>query len=153
MGHPRDLHVLQHSFPTRRSSDLSLGELTAGLTRRPLLVADADVLTFIQARLVACFGDRPHEILAFRGEVTHAAIGGLAASGTALGADAVIGIGGGKGLDAAKGVAFKLGLPFIAVPSIASNDSPTGRSMAIYNDEHVLVAIETIPDKNGRAHL
>src|SRR3546814_5310030 len=47
----------------------SLGELTAGLTRRPLLVADADVLTFIQARLVACFGDRPHEILAFRGEV------------------------------------------------------------------------------------
>src|SRR3546814_2231941 len=116
MGHPRDLHVLQHSFPTRRSSDLSLGELTAGLTRRPLLVADAEVLTFIQTRLEACFGDRPHEILAFRGEVTHAAIDGLAASGTALGADAVIGIGGGKGRDAAKGVAFKLGLPFIAVP-------------------------------------
>src|SRR3546814_5732446 len=50
----------------------SLGELTAGLTRRPLLVADAEVLTFIQTRLEACFGDRPHEILAFRGEVTHA---------------------------------------------------------------------------------
>src|SRR3546814_15864303 len=25
-GHPRDLHVLTHSFPTRRSSDLVIGE-------------------------------------------------------------------------------------------------------------------------------
>lgn len=124
----------------------SLGTLTAGLTARPLLVADADVLPFIEKSLAESFADRPHKILAFRGEVTQSAIDALAASGTALGADVVIGIGGGKGLDAAKGVAFKLELPFVAVPSIASNDSPTGRSMAIYNDDHVLVAIESIPD-------
>jgi len=123
-----------------------LGELTAGFAGRPLLIADADVLPFIQASLDASFADRPHAVLSFRGEVTQAAIDSLAANGTALNADLVIGIGGGKGLDAAKGVAFQLGLPFVAVPSIASNDSPTGRSLAIYNDEHILVAVENIPD-------
>lgn len=121
-----------------------LGELTGRLTQRPLLVVDADVLPFVETVLKAAFADRTHNILPFRGEVTQGAIDALA--GQAPDADCVIGIGGGKGLDAAKGVAFKMGLPFIAVPSIASNDSPTGRSMAIYNDEHVLVAIETIPD-------
>lgn len=123
---------------------LQLGELTERLTRRPLLVVDADVLPFVEAALDATFTGRPITKLAFRGEVTNGAIDSLVAQ--ASDADCVIGIGGGKGLDAAKGVAFRLGLPFIAVPSIASNDSPTGRSMAIYNDEHVLVAIETIPD-------
>jgi glycerol dehydrogenase len=124
----------------------SLGELTIGLTRRPLLIVDADVLPFVEQRLDAAFGDRSHLLLPFRGEVTRAAIAALVGQGRAAGADAVIGIGGGKGLDAAKGVALGLGLGFIAIPSIASNDSPTGRSMAIYDDHHVLVAIESIPD-------
>lgn len=121
-----------------------LGELTERLTRTPLLIVDGDVLPFVEAGLKASLNDRPHTILPFRGEVTQSAIDALAAQ--AGDADCVIGIGGGKGLDAAKGVAFKQRLPFIAVPSIASNDSPTGRSMAIYNDEHVLVAIESLPD-------
>ncbi|PKP90993.1 MAG: hypothetical protein CVT77_13450 [Alphaproteobacteria bacterium HGW-Alphaproteobacteria-16] len=121
-----------------------MGSLTERLTQRPLLVVDADVLPFVEAQLANAFAGRPSTTLAFRGEVTQPAIDALAAQASA--ADCVIGIGGGKGLDAAKGVAFKLALPFIAVPSIASNDGTTGRSMAIYNDDHVLVAIETIPD-------
>lgn len=121
-----------------------LGTLTERLTGRPLLVIDADVLPFVEGQLRATFGDRPHQLLAFRGEVTWTAIDALA--GQAGDADCVIGVGGGKGLDAAKGVALRRHLPFIAVPSIASNDSPTGRAMAIYDEAHVLVAIETLPD-------
>ena len=124
----------------------SLGELTAGLTQRPLLIVDADVLPFVEQRLAAAFADREHVVLPFRGEVTRTAIAALVDQGSQARADAVIGIGGGKGLDTAKGVALQLSLGFIAVPSIASNDSPTGRSMAIYDDQHVLVAIESIPD-------
>lgn len=123
-----------------------LGDLTAGLTRSPLLIVDADVLPFVDQRLAAAFVGRAHTILPFRGEVTRPAIAALVDAGRKAGADAVIGIGGGKGLDAAKGVALSLELGFIAIPSIASNDSPTGRSMAIYDDQHVLVAIESIPD-------
>ena len=122
-----------------------LGEYSAPLTQRPLLVADSDVLPMIAVRLAATLADRPHEILSFRGEVTYAAIEALTAKGRGFDADCVIGIGGGKGLDAAKGAALRLGLPFIAVPSIASNDSPTGRSLAIYDDSHAMVAVEVIP--------
>lgn len=121
-----------------------MGRLTERLTRRPLLIVDADVLPFVEASLFSAFAGRETSTLAFRGEVTRSTINALA--GQAGEADCVIGVGGGKGLDAAKGVALKLQLPFIAVPSIASNDSPTGRSLAIYNEDHVLVAIETIPD-------
>jgi glycerol dehydrogenase len=124
----------------------SLGDLTERLSKTPLVIVDADVLPFVEASLKSAFKERPHKILPFQGEVTYAAIDGLTERGAELHADAVIGIGGGKGLDAAKGVAFKSGLPFIAVPSIASNDSPTGRSMAIYDESHVLIAIENIPD-------
>lgn len=123
-----------------------LGEMTAGLTDSPLLIVDADVLPFVEQRLNAAFAGRSATILPFRGEVTRPAIAALVEAGRRAGADAVIGIGGGKGLDAAKGVALALGLGFIAVPSIASNDSPTGRSMAIYDDQHALVAIESIPE-------
>lgn len=121
-----------------------MGALTGRLTRQPLLVVDADVLPFVETQLATAFAGRAGTTLAFRGEVTQGAIDALAAQAGA--ADCVIGIGGGKGLDAAKGVALKLALPFIAVPSIASNDSPTGRSLAVYDDEHALVAIDAIPD-------
>ncbi len=122
-----------------------LGDLTERLTRFPLVIVDAEVLPFVETPLSLAFSDRDHAVIPFSGEVTVSAIEALMAR-AAEGSDCVIGIGGGKGLDAAKGVAHRLQLPFIAVPSIASNDSPTGRSMAIYNDDHVLVAIESIAD-------
>jgi glycerol dehydrogenase len=123
-----------------------LGQLTADLAARPVVVVDADVLPRVQDALQAAFAERRHLILPFRGEVTRAAIGELVAQAEAIEADAVVGIGGGKALDASKGVAKGLALPFIAAPSIASNDSPTARSMAIYDEQHALVAIENLTE-------
>jgi glycerol dehydrogenase len=121
-----------------------LGELTADLTERPVVVVDADVLPQVQSALQAAFADRRHVILPFRGEVIRAAIDDLITHAASIEPDAVVGIGGGKALDVAKGVAKSLVLPFIAAPSIASNDSPTARSMAIYDERHTLVAIENL---------
>jgi glycerol dehydrogenase len=121
-----------------------LGPLTAGLSDRPVVVVDADVLPLVQATLAASFAGRSSLILPFRGEVTYAAIGELRTQARAAQPDLVVGVGGGKALDAAKGVAKGLGAPFVAAPTIASNDSPTGRSMAIYDEGHTLVAIESL---------
>ncbi|MBA3054453.1 MAG: glycerol dehydrogenase [Sphingomonadales bacterium] len=123
-----------------------LGALSERFATRPLVIVDADVLPFVSATLDRALTGRASTVLPFRGEVTFAAIDALVAAGKDAGADVVMGLGGGKGLDAAKATALRLDLPYVAIPSIASNDSPTGRSMAIYDDSHVMVAVEVIPD-------
>ncbi|EKD58971.1 MAG: hypothetical protein ACD_56C00016G0002 [uncultured bacterium] len=52
--------------------------------------------------------------------------------------EVVIGIGGGKTLDAAKAAAFDMKLPMISVPTIASTDAPCSALSVIYTDEGVV---------------
>ncbi|RJG05436.1 glycerol dehydrogenase [Noviherbaspirillum cavernae] len=80
----------------------------------------------------------------FPGECTAAVIGGLAEEAASSGIDMVIGFGGGKTIDTAKGVAKALGCRLFIVPSIASNDSPTSRLIVLYNEQHMVAGVETM---------
>jgi len=80
--------------------------------------------------------------LRFPGECTANAIRDLASQAQASGADMVIGFGGGKTIDTAKGVAKALGLRLIIVPSIASNDSPTSRLIVLYDEQHAVAGVD-----------
>lgn len=79
-------------------------------------------------------------MLRFGGECTRPAIDGLAEQ--AAGADLVIGFGGGKTIDTAKGVAKAIGVPLFIVPSIASNDSPTSRLIVLYDEQHRVAGVD-----------
>ena len=122
----------------------SLPRVCAGLRGKPFLVVDADVLAFVGTRLEALFADAPKVIAAFRGEVTAAVMDDLAEQARGAGADLVVGIGGGKALDVGKGCARRTGWPFVSVPTVASNDSPTSIALAVYDDHHQMVAVEAL---------
>lgn len=59
--------------------------------------------------------------------------------------DCVVGIGGGKLVDAAKYVAQNLAVPVVICPSIASNDAPCSALSVMYTEEGTFCGIEYYP--------
>ena len=111
---------------------------------KPAVVIDAEVLKLTGDLLADIFANVDHVVLPFSGEVTVGAMAGLAERVRAAGASLVIGIGGGKALDAAKGSAIRAGARYVSAPTVASNDSPTGMTLAVYDDCHNIAAIESM---------
>lgn len=123
-----------------------LGPVVAGIARSAALVGDADVLaryaTTVDGALrqagVACSS------AALRGEVSDAAIAMIDAE-LPRDSGCVLGLGGGRSIDAAKAVALKRGLPVITIPTAASNDSPTSRIFVMYRQDGALDRVEKLP--------
>lgn len=124
-----------------------LGAVLAPYGVRPVVVTDPFVHDLLGERVVRILtnaGLRP-EVRLLTGEITSAAADGIAASARDVGAGVVVGVGGGKSLDAAKAVSIRLGLPVVTVPTVASNDSPTSSAVAMYDDAHLLVSVDSMP--------
>jgi glycerol dehydrogenase len=123
-----------------------LGPVVAGIARHAALVGDADVLSRYGATVEQALRDAGVAVgsAALRGEVSDSAIAALDA---ALPRDAgvVIGLGGGRSIDASKAVALKRGLPVVTVPTAASNDSPTSRIFVMYRQDGALDRVEKLP--------
>jgi glycerol dehydrogenase len=124
-----------------------LGGVLAPYGPRPLLVTDAYVRGLLENRITEILARSTLSPvwLELRGEITAAAADELTGSAPDAGVGVVVGIGGGKSLDAAKAVSLRLGLPVVTVPSVASNDSPTSAAVAMYDDAHRLVAVDRLP--------
>ena len=73
----------------------------------------------------------------FGGEASTSEIDRMAAFGKERNCDVVIGLGGGKTIDASKAVSDLLTVPVAVVPTIASTDAPTSALSVIYTDEGV----------------
>jgi glycerol dehydrogenase len=110
----------------------------------PVLVGDAHVMTMLGDKLRSlCKAEGLDPLcLTLEGEITRAAIAGLEDQLGDRKASLVIGVGGGKSLDAAKALAVRIKKPVFTVPTIASNDSPTSAAIAMYDDNHVMIAVD-----------
>ncbi|MGD9525588.1 MAG: glycerol dehydrogenase [Candidatus Nanopelagicales bacterium] len=122
-----------------------LPELLGTFGDEPVVVSDAPVLALLGAQVesgLRSAGLRP-TVLRLDGEITYAAVESLLAQ-CPPGASVVAAMGGGKALDAGKALSERLGVAVVTVPTIASNDSPTSGVAAMYDDEHVMVAVDRI---------
>ncbi len=72
----------------------------------------------------------------FGGECTHGEIDRIRKIYQTHKCHVIVGVGGGKALDTAKGVSYYEGCPVISVPTIASTDSPTSAISVVYTEDH-----------------
>jgi glycerol dehydrogenase len=119
----------------------TLGALLAGRHDRVVVLVDALLVDRLHERLATSLRDagvvatiHPNE-----GEVTQSRIDALTGTVRRTDPSVVVAVGGGKTLDTGKGVARNLGIGVVTVPTIASNDGPTSRVIALYDDEHRLI--------------
>ena len=121
-----------------------LGPLLAERGDTPVLVVDAPVRDLIGDRVSRTCADAAVDalVLVVPGEVTYAAVEELVGACAGYQPTVVVGLGGGKVLDSAKAVSVRLGVPVMTVPTIASNDSPTSSAIAMYDDNHHLIAVD-----------
>jgi len=124
-----------------------LGQHCQPLGSRAFVVTDADMARLLGERVIASFeaAGLACSVEAFQGEVTHAEIITLARVASDFGAEMVVGLGGGKALDTAKGVALRLGTRSVSVPTIASNDGPASAAIAVYDEHHIMQDILQLP--------
>lgn len=59
--------------------------------------------------------------------------------------DCLVAVGGGKCVDAGKSIAYRLGIPSVVCPSLASNDAPCSALSVLYNAEGVAQGAEFFP--------
>lgn len=60
--------------------------------------------------------------------------------------DCVVAVGGGKCVDTGKAIAFRLGVPIVIVPTLASNDAPCSAVSVLYTPEGVSCGVELYPN-------
>lgn len=111
-----------------------VGQEAGRLGQVVLVLADRVVAELLRNRIDASFSaaDLQPRWLEFGGEITPREIDGLATD-AGRGCEVVVAIGGGKCIDAGKGLAHRLNARLVTVPTIASNDAPTSHVYVLYD--------------------
>lgn len=119
----------------------SLGDLVLRRWGSAAVLVDAQLADTIGRRVMTSLDTAgvSAEFISAEGEVTPGRIAVLAEMAREQTPQVIVAVGGGKVLDQGKGVARELGVPIVTVPTIASNDGPASRVIAMYDDDHRLV--------------
>lgn len=81
----------------------------------------------------------------FGGECSAQEVGSHVAAWKGQGAGCVLAVGGGKCIDAGKAIAFRLDVPVVVAPTLASNDAPCSALSVLYTPAGVSDTVEFYP--------
>lgn len=113
-----------------------LGEELERLGSRAFALLDPFAADTLSDRLAQAAGARCRwHAERFGGECSDEEIGRITSQAREADAEVIVGVGGGKALDAAKAVAHAMSLPVVIVPTIASTDAPCSALSVIYTPE------------------
>lgn len=110
----------------------ALGKEAAEYGKKAFLLTDDFVWGLLQEKVERALGELPYHYEAFTGEASLEEMVRLADGVADATADVIIGLGGGKIIDVAKGVAAACGLPVVIVPTTVSTDAPTSAISVLY---------------------
>jgi glycerol dehydrogenase len=116
----------------------TIGEHVGDLGKDAFVIANENVWGLVGSAVEGSLRGAEVNLIkeVFGGECSHREIDRMTAAAKAK-ADVIVGVGGGKTLDAAKAVGHKAGLPWATAPTVASTDAPTSALAVIYTDDGV----------------
>lgn len=117
-------------------------------SNRPLLIVPNDLPGDIVVRVtesLSASANIDSTVVGFEGECCDLSINKYASAASAAGCDAVIALGGGKAIDTAKSTAYKVGVPVVICPTLASSDAPCSALAVIYSRDGVFQEVRFFP--------
>ncbi|WP_417241203.1 iron-containing alcohol dehydrogenase [Celeribacter halophilus] len=121
-----------------------LGDCVATLGTQAVVVIDSAVRSLVESRIVASLeaANVDRRLLPIDGELLQDIGCSLAAACADFGnVEVVVGVGGGRAIDASKALAEVLNCSLVTVPTIASNDAPTSKNFVLYTPMHELAEV------------
>jgi glycerol dehydrogenase len=124
-----------------------IGELVSRMGHRPLIISDALVWKIVGSRLTdAMTKSRLESTLAeFQGQCSFSEIDRILGLCRRNDCDVIVGTGGGKAIDTAKGLRAGLPLPLVIVPTVAATDAPTSHVSVVYSEDGAFEKVLTLP--------
>jgi glycerol dehydrogenase len=114
-----------------------LGEFSAQYGKKALILISKNGIGRFGDLIQASFAESEatYQLEAFNGESSQKEIDRVIGVGKDIGADLVVGIGGGKIFDTAKAAAHGLNVPVIIAPTVAASDAPCSALAVIYTED------------------
>lgn len=125
-----------------------IGEIIAPLgCKKPMLVWGKRTKAAASETVLTAFNENGLDYgdWAFCGECTHEEAQAIADRVQKEGCDIIVGLGGGKALDVAKGAAALLGFKVICCPTVCSSDAPTSACSVWYDQDGVCTGFDLWP--------
>ena len=131
--------IFPHRYIQGAGAINELGAHLKPLGKTALAVLDPGVASFMKPLLEkAAKGHVDLVFHDFDGESTEAAMRKAADVAKERDCRIIIGVGGGKAIDTAKGAAYFHPARLVVVPTISASDAPCSKNAVVYNDDHTV---------------